>query len=175
MQMKVAPLVFALALTPTVCVAEDHETHSRTMPMETMGGHAMHGHVDADADPESEIRDLLRTMFDAPDKPLTVDPVVVVEDWAVAGWLQDGKGGRVLLHNEDQAWRLQVLGGDTLKTSDGLAEHGVGAEAARKLADQQASAEQALGLDVLKLLDSFQGSISLVKIDAKPAQDHAGH
>nr|WP_245278027.1 copper uptake system-associated protein [Rhizobium leguminosarum] len=36
-------------------------------------------------------------MFERPDKPLDIAPVVIQADWAIVGWRQDGRGGRALL------------------------------------------------------------------------------
>ena len=38
-------------------------------------------------------------MFNQPNNPLKINPIVVENDYAIAGWSQGDKGGRALLTN----------------------------------------------------------------------------
>ena len=46
---------------------------------------------------QAEIRNLMRATWERPNAPLSVDPVVVHDGYAIAGWVQDERGGRALL------------------------------------------------------------------------------
>ena len=42
------------------------------------------------------IMHVLKAQFDTPENPLTVEPVSIEGDFAVAGWSQGGKGGQCI-------------------------------------------------------------------------------
>lgn len=42
---------------------------------------------------QAAIKGLMRKTWERPSAPLSVDPVVVVDDHAIAGWIQDDRGG----------------------------------------------------------------------------------
>ena len=76
---------------------------------------AAHAMTDAQA-----IEHNMKKLFDKPDAPLAVAPVTIEGDYAIAGWIQSGKGGRALLKKEKGQWSIQVCGGDGLKKSSAL-------------------------------------------------------
>ncbi|MCU0908752.1 MAG: copper uptake system-associated protein [Rhodobacteraceae bacterium] len=132
--------------------------------------HAEHaGDIDA-------IRALLMATFDRPDAPLTVDPVVVAGDDAIAAWQQGGNGGRALLRRTDGQWAVWLCAGDEVLDPAFLAEHGVTAEAAAGLSGAARGAEAALGTDAIARLDAFEGVVLIAAAGDGAAHGHAhGH
>ena len=59
----------------------------------------------------------MRALFEAPAQPLTVKPVVVEEDEAIASWTQDSHGGRAFLRRQQASWHLVLCSGESPKTS----------------------------------------------------------
>lgn len=110
------------------------------------------------ADPEA-ITAIMKAQFDTPEAPLTVDPVVVQGDHALASWAQGGKGGRALLERRDGVWTIVLCGGADLRMPTFLTEHGVtGAEALSQMFNAQ---EDALGADKVGLYSSFEGVVMI--------------
>lgn len=116
---------------------------------------------------EDNIRHLMRGTWDRPESPLTVAPVVVVGQFAVAGWIQGEMGGRALLHNKNGAWAIAFCSGDALKEAKTLAELGVPAADAPRLAAALAAAESKLDPKSVAMFARFAG---LVKMD-----EHGNH
>ena len=67
------------------------------------------------ADDPAAIRQALMQAFDKPHARLSVEPVVVVGQHAVAGWAQGERGGRALLYRHGTAWQIAACAGDALK------------------------------------------------------------
>ena len=110
------------------------------------------GMTDADA-----IIASLKAQFETPDSPLSVDPVVVQGDHALASWAQGDKGGRALLQRVDGQWRVILCGGADLRMPEFLTEHAV--TAAESLSQMYNAAEDALGADKVALSSSFEGVV----------------
>jgi copper(I)-binding protein len=130
----------------------------------------------ADEDPHIVIRDVLKTMFETPDKPLTVDPITVQDEWAVAGWQQDGRGGRVLLKQSPHGWRVQMLAGDVFQSPAGFEGAGLSPRDAEQLSRRVHEAEAGLNDQTLKLFGSFEGSVAMSQDEiASGHSAHEGH
>lgn len=74
-----------------------HDNHAKH------GDHATMQMEPQSADPQEAIPTKMKVIFETADKPLTVGPVAVEGDWAVAGWTQEGRGGRALLKKKGMA------------------------------------------------------------------------
>lgn len=120
--------------------------HDAGMSMDTSGM------SDVDA-----ISAMQKAMFDKPDNPLTMGPVVVEGDFAVSDWAQAGTGGRALLKRTDKGWGIHLCAGDALKDAAELAKIGVPADIAAKLAADLASAEASVDPALLKQFSMFDG------------------
>lgn len=126
--------------------------------------HAAHGdHAAAGplmtGDPLVDIEALLKAQFDTPENPLTVAPITVQGETAIAGWSQNGMGGRAFLRKDDKGWFVELCAGQGLLlpqtlTGLGLAE----AEATTLLADVT-QAEALLPPETVALFDSFDGEL----------------
>lgn len=121
------------------------------------------------------IRHAMMAQFDKPTDRLSVDPVVIQGNYAIAGWIQSGRGGRAVLQKDHGKWVIAVCGGDGLKDAAALAQTGMSAANASALAKSLATVESKLKPDMLAKFAMFDG---IVKVDANPgdhgAQAHHG-
>jgi hypothetical protein len=117
------------------------------------------------------IEHVMKHTFDKPEAPLKVAPVSVEGDFAVAGWLQDGRGGRALLQKRHGQWVITVCAGDGLKQVDTLVQTGMKPEVAKRLAAKVAAHEARLPAETLKKFASFEG---MLRVDGDAAHGH-GH
>jgi len=124
----------------------------------------------AHGDDAQQITLVLKKQFDKPGAPLTVAPISVDGDNAVAGWLQNGRGGRAFLQRDKHQWFIAVCGGSGLTQPDVLQTIGMKPDAALRLATAVVAAEAKLGSKQSKLFDGFEG---MIKID--PVSGHDGH
>ena len=123
----------------------------------------------ADDDPRQAIAATLKTMFERPQKPLDVTPVVVQADWAIAGWRQDGRGGRVLMKKTHHGWSAYLCSGDSLREVGTLEKLGLSANDAAGLAAGLKEAEASLDSSALALFSSFEGTVMLMDEASKGA------
>ncbi|EJT02541.1 copper uptake system-associated protein [Rhizobium sp. CCGE 510] len=130
----------------------------------------------ADNDPQQAIPAGLKLMFETPDKPLDIAPVVVQADWAIAGWRQDGRGGRALLKKTHHGWSIYLCSGDSLKDARTLEKIGLAANDAAGLAARLREAEAGLDPSALTLFSSFEGTVVMMNKASNGAGDgHEGH
>jgi hypothetical protein len=120
------------------------------------------------ADDAAEITHAMKAAWDKPEQPLTVKPVVIVDQIAVAGWLQQDRGGRALLKKTAHGWQTQLCAGEM--TFALLHQAGASHATANKLLKALSSAEQStLSANERKQLDSFSG---VVKMDGNGQHGH---
>lgn len=115
------------------------------------------------------IRHLLMHTFDKPEAPLTVDPVTVSGDLAVAGWAQGEMGGRALLKRKDGRWAIVLCSGDALKEAASLVKFGLAAADADAMAAAVVAAEAKLDPALVAKFATFDG---VVMMDAHGAHPH---
>lgn len=118
---------------------------------------------------EEGVRHVMMATFHKPTDPLTVDPVVVRGDHAVAGWLQAGRGGRAVLQRVKGHWTITVCGGDGLKSAQALEQTGMPAASAKALAQDLAKAESRLSPQVVQKFSMFEG---IVKVQSGHGEHH---
>lgn len=119
-------------------------------------------------DHQSDIIASMKAVWDKPDNPLTVKPVVIADDFAIAGWLQGDKGGRALLKKGPHGWQTQLCAGDI--TPSLLHQAGVPRTTAKQLLAQQSVAEKNLSKADVTQLSSFVGVINM-----NEGKGHHGH
>lgn len=155
--MKIKRIILLAALIGSGAMAHDHQSVASSHPM-----------PDAQAIVHS-----MKKLFDKPDAPLVVAPVSIDGDYAVAGWIQNGRGGRALLKKENGKWSIQVCGGDGLKQASALTMTGMDRSQADKLARKVAAAEKNLSADQLKKFAMFEG---VMRVDGSAHAPHGtGH
>ena len=125
-------------------------------------------HAHAEPDPQA-IAHAMKKVFDQPGAPLQVAPVAVEGDYAVAGWLQDKRGGRALLQKRHGQWAIVVCGGDGLKQAPTLKQTGMSSDTAQRLAQKVAQAESRLPAQTLNRFASFEG---MLRFDGTAAHSH---
>ncbi|GAA3106538.1 hypothetical protein GCM10010520_59120 [Rhizobium viscosum] len=126
--------------------------------------------------PEEAIPETLKTMFERPDKPLTILPVVVRNVWAIAGWQQDGRGGRAMLKKGHHGWSVFLCSGDGIREAAALEKAGLSPDDARALAADLADAEAKLDPKVLATFASFEGTVMMAGEAGDAGQGgHEGH
>jgi hypothetical protein len=103
----------------------------------------------------------MKKQFDRPDAPLQVAPVTVIQGYAVAGWLQTGKGGRALLQKTQGAWNIIVCAGDGLKDAKVLESTGMSAATALQMSRAVIGAESKLSADTRQRFASFEGFLKI--------------
>jgi len=115
-----------------------------------IGGVATAESMEAD-----EVAHSMRAIWDRPEAPLVVGPVVIEGDYALAGWTQQARGGRALLKLRDGKWQVHVCGGDGLKDIEALKMAGLSESAARRLIEAASMAEAKLPEETREKFASF--------------------
>lgn len=118
------------------------------------------------------IEHAMKVLFDKPGAPLKVAPISVEGAYAVAGWIQNDRGGRALLKKENDKWSIQVCGGDGLKQASSLTMTGMDQSSASRLAQKVAAAEKHMTSDQVKKFAMFQG---VVKVDGGSHDPHTAN
>lgn len=106
-----------------------------------------------------DITSILMAQFDTPETPLTVAPVTVQGTAAIAGWAQDGRGGRAFLRQDDKGWFIELCAGSSLMLPATLQSLGLSETDATALLEKATAAEAALGAETIALFDSFDGTL----------------
>jgi len=125
-------------------------------------------------DDAAAIRHLMMTTFDKPETPLTVAPVTVFKDVAVAGWSQGDMGGRALLRRKDDTWVLTLCSGDALKEAKSLQHFGLSAEEADAMAKAVIEAEAKLDPVQVAKYSTFDGVVMMDGEDHHPPVEGHG-
>lgn len=126
----------------------------------------------SDADDAKSINHLLHGMFDKPNETLSVEPVMVAGDHAIADWTQGEMGGRALLRRQHGTWTIILCAGDGIKANEALVKAGVPAADARKLESEMIGVEARLSPEKVAMFSRFEG---LVMMDGKDGQAHRPH
>ncbi len=116
--------------------------------------------------PTDDVSQRLKQEFDTPDSPLQVDRVAVMDQWAIASWVQGERGGRALLRSHHEQWHIVLCGGDPLTEANSLVEMGVPREWSEALARKVRENEQSLSPARRALFGSFK---TIVQMDAHGA------
>ncbi|MEN9865384.1 MAG: hypothetical protein RL748_974 [Pseudomonadota bacterium] len=119
--------------------------------------------ANADSTAEQQIRQLIGKTYDQADKKVETAPISIVNDYALADWIQGEKGGRALLQRKQGEWQILACGGDGFKQARHLQQTGMPAATAQQLVKQLEQAEQALPPARVKQFGLF---------DANPATKH---
>lgn len=167
--MKSIPILIAAAIS----LAASLPVHAETMRMPDGTTMDMPMDQPPSGDPRKLIPAVLKTMFETPEKPLEIGPVAIHGTWAIAGWQQDGRGGRILLQNGEHGWRPILCSGDAIRQTDALAKAGVPEAEAKALADALKNAEADADPKALQAFASFEGTVVLGAATAAAA--HSGH
>lgn len=130
--------------------------------------HSAMGHAAAPVtgDAASQIEDLLKAQFDKPDARLSVAPITVQGNVAIAGWTQGARGGRAFLRQDDKGWFIELCSGASLMLPATLQSLALSPADAASLLAQSKTNEAGLGADYIAAFDSFDGTM-LIGRDAQ--------
>lgn len=158
---------------------QDHSQmdHSQMDHGQTGADHAAHADGPMsmpEGDDAAQIEALLKAQFDNPEAPLTVAPIVVQGSVAVAGWSQDGKGGRAFLRRDDHGWFVEVCSGASLVQPATFVAMGLSQAEAETLAAAVNGAEASAGAELIARLNAFEGTVTIGR-SGMEGHGHAGH
>ncbi len=143
--------------------AMGHDASAETASAEGHGdghGHGAPAPVMTGDDP-TDIAALLKAQFDTPEAPLTVAPITVQGDVAIAGWSQDGRGGRAFLRKDAEGWFVELCAGAGLMLPETLQGLGLTPADAETLLAAARAAEATLGAEAIQRFDSFDGMLMI--------------
>ena len=166
----IPPTPFKL-VTMAIAVLAAGQVNAQTPPAAT--ARPAISTVSASSRDALDITTVMKKQFDRPDAPLKVMPVSVVQDYALAGWMQGDKGGRALLQKLHGQWLISVCGGSGLTQAKVLETTGMHAAAATKLAEAARLAEAKLSPQQRRLMDSFEGMLNITPGQAEHGQHKA--
>lgn len=101
------------------------------------------------------------SIWSQPANPLVVEPIVIVEEHALAGWIQGERGGLALLQRHKGQWRVTVCGSDAIGAVDSLLLSGISPEQAQDLSQGFAHAAQQVPPAQRALFSTFGEAIHL--------------
>ena len=110
---------------------------------------------------QEQIKQMMKHQFDKPHAPLSVSPIAVVGDYALASWIQVDSGGRALLSRHHGKWSIVLCGGDGLTQVDVLEKTGMSKQLAQQLSKQILEAESKLSPKHRKMFSMFKGEIKV--------------
>jgi hypothetical protein len=143
--------------------AMGHDASTETVSAEGHGHEAGHGTAAPamTGDDSTDIEALLKAQFDTPESPLTVAPITVQGDVAIAGWSQDGRGGRAFLRKDAEGWFVELCSGAGLMLPETLQGLGLTPADAETLLATARAAEATLGAEAIQRFDSFDGMLMI--------------
>ena len=115
----------------------------------------------AQSSDQEQIKQLMKHQFDKPHAPLSVAPIVVVGDHALASWIQVDSGGRALLVRHHGKWSIALCGGDGLTKIDVLEKTGMSKQVATQLSKQLIDSESKLSPKHKKVFSMFKGEVKV--------------
>jgi hypothetical protein len=108
-----------------------------------------------DSAAHQQIKAIISSTYDKPDHKVETSPIAVIDDYAVADWIQGERGGRALLHRNKGKWTIMACGADGLKEIKTLTEAGIPDQTAKNLVAQLTTAEKSVNPDRLKKFSLF--------------------
>lgn len=115
----------------------------------------------AQSSDQEQIKQLMKHQFDKPHAPLSVAPIAVVGDHALASWIQIDSGGRALLVRHHGKWSIALCGGDGLTQVDVLEKTGMSKQVAAQLTKQLIEGESKLSPKHKKMFSMFKGEVKV--------------
>lgn len=108
------------------------------------------------AESDENIQTLIRRTLGAQTKIVTL---VVEQQFAVVGWLNQHDGGRAFMRRSDNGWQIVLLSGEGLATYAGLRAQGIAPSVSGVLLAELEAAESQLPAESLQQMNRFQGTI----------------
>lgn len=101
------------------------------------------------------VAQVLHGTYDRPDSPLSVEPVVIHDAYAIAGWVQGEMGGRALLRKQAGSWSIILCAGDAVKEASYLVQTGMSTATATAIAEALVTAEEGLPAERRAMFSRF--------------------
>lgn len=120
----------------------------------------------APPDDAALVRQVIAASYDRPDLKVETAPVSILDDYAVAGWVQGPRGGRALLRKRHGQWHVVACAGDAFTRAAALRQAGMPAAAAAELARRVAEAERTTHPERLRRFALFGNAVVPVAADA---------
>jgi hypothetical protein len=114
------------------------------------------GGAQAETADEIAVAGMLHGMFDKPGMVLSIAPVVVSGEHAIADWSQGETGGRALLRRKRGEWTVVLCAGDAIKSREALARAGVAVDDAVRLERDLAASEAKLSPATVAMFSRFE-------------------
>jgi len=88
---------------------------------------------------ETQIQAVIGKTYDKPNNKVNTTPISIADDFAIADWTQNKRGGRALMKRINGNWEILACGNDGLKDTKSLVKAGMSEKTAstivKKLAD----------------------------------------
>ncbi len=107
------------------------------------------------------IASVMKAIWDKPESPLVVEPVVTDGDIGLAGWSQGDMGGRAMLRRTHGKWNIVLCSGDSLRSAATLTSVGIPTDQATRLADALVKAEKGADPARLAKFSRFDGMVMM--------------
>jgi hypothetical protein len=115
--------------------------------------------VFADPAEEDAIRHVISSEWSKPEAQVEVNPVITSDEYAMAGWTQNERGGRALLKKTHGQWMVLFCGGEKLTEQAELHKLGIPAEIASQLLLKLNAAEKNVSSQRRERFSSFEGVV----------------
>ena len=123
-----------------------------------------------DQSAQQEIAKLISKFYDKPNHKVVTTPIAVVDEYALADWMQGERGGRALLQRVKGNWTIMACGADGLKDLSTLTKAGIPSAKAQSLVSKLTAAEKSVDPHRLHLFSLFG-----TKNDPEKKQHHEHH
>ncbi len=119
-----------------------------------------------------EIQTLISTIYDKPNMKVETSPIAVVDDYAVADWVQGQRGGRALLQRIKGKWAIMACGADGLKDLKTLSDSGIPKPTANNIIAKLNAAEKNVDSHRLHLFSLFGTKDDPMQMDHHEHHNH---
>lgn len=118
-------------------------------------------HDFCDEKQKHQVAQAIKAQWDKPDRPVEVLVVVVEDDFAIADWLQEARGGRAVLRNMNGSWQTLACGDAQIKHVQKLTQFGMRLPQAQAIVQQLQLEERNISQEKLRRIDQFSGVVDM--------------
>jgi len=122
--------------------------------------------------PQQQIQTLISTIYDKPNLKVETSPIVIVDEYAVADWVQGERGGRALLQRIKGKWAIMACGANGLKDVKTLTEAGIPRPTAESIVSKLTNEEKAIDAHRLHLFSLFGTKDDPMQMDRHEHHNH---
>lgn len=118
--------------------------------------------VIAESVPEIAISETIKHQWNKPNHTVETPVIAVSNDYAVADWIQEPKGGRALLRLSNGQWQTLLCGDAKIKSVSELKKVGVPESDALAIVESLNIQEANLTVSQLNTINTFVGIVDLL-------------